>query len=613
MSTLSREVTDAALLVAACAIVAVILLALSVGGTFTPDEGHYLATVVALRHGTFRLPSTAGLMASREFLSFGAVDYFATVSSTPVAGVQPPLHAFLALPLSYFGFGALALLNVAGFVGTGALVFLLARQHATRRSTPWIALALYWLGGYTLEYAIGVWPHALAVGLCTAGLFAAFRATDRPSMAYAGLSGLLLGVAMGVRYQEVLYFALVGVGIALTTLLPSAVANAGSALARAKRAALLGGSYAAGAAPPLLLSAWVNQQRLGIFHPLTKGRGYTTVSSMLPSEGHTQSLQWLRALAMKLFDASLMPAAVSADSTQERFGSGLASHAVLFGGVVKKALVQSSPWAMLAMIAFFLAWHGRTEREQKARRLGVVFFGTVGAFAVAGLARGEGYCFNTRYLLEILPAAAIAAAWSLDDRPGARWPALALAFLLGAAPAAFSLFLPATSLLRHEIVLRAPQFVALVILVFYIIRRARPLLPHACAAGLGWAFAIHGGDDLRASLATRYEHAFYADVVGSHLPKERSALFAYWGAAVPFAALTLEHELLVVDPILDQGRTLRELSEQLLARGDHLFVLPYRMPPALLRTILDGRAVRRLEEPRIVILEVQRRPLGGVQ
>ena len=142
-------------------------------GVFTTDEASYLTTVRALRAGRLTVPGTEGLPPSRELLGFDPAPKHRAVAATPVAPTAPPLYALVALPFSLGGFPGLFFLQVLAFCAGGACVFVLARRLRPTGSSPWLALVLYGLGGYLLEYALGLWPHALSVALAAAALLAA--------------------------------------------------------------------------------------------------------------------------------------------------------------------------------------------------------------------------------------------------------------------------------------------------------------------------------------------------------------------------------------------------------------------------------------------------------
>jgi hypothetical protein len=197
-----------------------------VPGVFTTDDNNYLINVLALRHGQFTVANTAGLSPSQELLFFDPGPWTRTVDSTPVGSTAPPLYAPLALPFSWFGWRGLVALNTLAYLATIAMVFLYSQRYATEASTAWMAAAAFALGGFVIEYAQGVWPHALSIALCTGGIVAAGRYIDsrdsRDSRAsgdarasLAAASGFLLALATGVRYQNAVMLAVVGGAIGL--------------------------------------------------------------------------------------------------------------------------------------------------------------------------------------------------------------------------------------------------------------------------------------------------------------------------------------------------------------------------------------------------------------
>ena len=145
--------------------------------------------------------------------------------STPLRS-HPPRRRFTRCsrsPSLPFGWRGLVALNTLAYLATIVMVFLYTRRYATEASTPWMAAAAFALGGFVIEYAQGVWPHALSIALCTGGILAAGRVSTpgswdssengRPSLAAA--AGFLLGLATGVRYQNAVILAVVAGGIAL--------------------------------------------------------------------------------------------------------------------------------------------------------------------------------------------------------------------------------------------------------------------------------------------------------------------------------------------------------------------------------------------------------------
>jgi len=245
----------------------VVLSVLVVPGVFTVDDNNYLVNVLALRNGRVTLANTEGLQPSPELMFFDPANREHGVSFTPVASTAPPLYGVLALPFSYFGWRGLAALNTLSYLATTLIVFLYARRYAQDPATPWFAAIAVAFGGFTIEYALGLWPHALSFALCTAGVAAAGRAIDsdtrgRSVVFAAAGAGLLLSAAAGVRYQNAVVLAAAGGALAL--------------LASSQRVtACL--AYGAAAAVPLATSAVINHARFGSWNPISKGPGYFTV------------------------------------------------------------------------------------------------------------------------------------------------------------------------------------------------------------------------------------------------------------------------------------------------------------------------------------------------
>ena len=131
-------------------------------GAFNIDDNNYLVNVLALQHGRVTVANTEGLSPSRELLFFDPSASSHAVPSTPVGSTAPPLYALVALPFSWFGWRGLVALNTLSYLATILLVFQYADCHSTNPSTAWLAAGAFALGGYAIEYTLGVWPHALS-------------------------------------------------------------------------------------------------------------------------------------------------------------------------------------------------------------------------------------------------------------------------------------------------------------------------------------------------------------------------------------------------------------------------------------------------------------------
>ncbi|MFI5309331.1 MAG: hypothetical protein ACHQ53_18395, partial [Polyangiales bacterium] len=192
---------DARWLVLGLLVVGGLLTRAIVPGVFTIDETAHIASVASLRHGRLTLSGYEGLRPSVEY-------YFFDPESGPPRPVVPPpirfppLYAFLAWPWSLFGLRGLFALNALAASWTTALVFLRLEALCTQRIMPWLGAFAFLVGGHVLEYALGLWPHMLSAALCTSAFVLAGRARERDDLRAAVLSGLVVGLAIGVRYPN---------------------------------------------------------------------------------------------------------------------------------------------------------------------------------------------------------------------------------------------------------------------------------------------------------------------------------------------------------------------------------------------------------------------------
>jgi hypothetical protein len=548
-------------------------------GLFTIDEPNHLAMVVSLRHGSLSPVGLEGLRPSRELA------YFEPRFAQPAMAVPPhrlpPLYAFIAWPFSLLGVRGLFWLNLVATLGTCVLVFRLVRRHAARRGSAWLAVVAFGLGSYTLEYALGLWPHMLSALLCTAAVVLATTARERDAPRIAAAAGLVAGLAIGVRYPNVVYAAAVGLGLLLW-----APRRWASAL-----------SFGAGALPPVAAIAWINDLRLGSANPVSKGGSYTRLGAG-PGDGGPGLLRdaaeafWFRVVDYSARPNGSFPGFVIEPDPR--------SGAYLWWDVVKKAWLQSSPWVALVLVACFLAFlprsrGGRPGRAALLRSLALVIGAGVALFSLAGSARTDGTCFNQRYLLDVTPLAAVVLALHVDGltlpRPAPLLAALAAGALSGGALAwrAIAALQPPES---HLAIMHFPlALAALLLLARGLYDRTGPIARLAfaalLAASLTWAAAVHLGTDLRFTHARRALLAELWEQSRGRLPSGSAVLTwgQYRNVVVP---LQLEQELLVVDAARDHGRTAAQLVQDLLRRGTRVFILTEGFDPRV-RVALSER------------------------
>jgi hypothetical protein len=548
-----------------------------VPGIFTIDEDNLIAWVVSLRSGHLSLPGTQGLPASRELLFFDPIAPHRAAG--PAVSSVPPLVGLFALPFSWLGFLGLFLPNLLAWLCTTALVVAEARRQQCTRLSAWAGGLAFCLGGFSLEYAAGVWPHALSAFLCFAGFVLALRAVEAGRPALVALAGLCAGLAAGVRYQNAVFAALVALTVCLA----------------ARRRLRLCFAYLLGIALPTLACAAINHARMGSWHPFSKGLGYTRlpVPTLGAHAGGSPFDPW-RSFVGRVVDFSLYPHDRLWTDMGGRYGS---SGALLLLSAVKKALLQSAPWMLLAFLLMAAAWRRRTEPVDERRRASraalVVCGGVVLLFALAGSKRHEGWSYNARYLLDLVPLAALVVAFRLSSL-APTWRSLALGAVIGATLAGTVLLFSPASFLRQWTLLRLPLLLALPPVVLFFAGRRWPLFRRfeapALAVCFGWAVTAHLGDDLPAARAMRTVNQKRWAAVDSILPNTPSAVLAH--APASLGPLLFDHDVVVADTAVDVAHDAPVLIDALRRAGRRVFAILVNMPEPERKRVTAGRVLR---------------------
>jgi hypothetical protein len=571
------ERRERALGILALACVALALVVTAVPGIFTIDEDNYIADMLAVRAGRLSVAGTDGLPPSVELLGFDPASDERVPNKTPVVTTAPPLYAPIAAPASFLGIYGLIAINAIALVVAAGLAFGVTRRVARSRAAPYLAAVSVLFAGYSIEYAQGIWPHMLSMMLVFGAFAAAVRAQDDGSPRLAALAGLLAGIACGVRYPNALSAAAIGLGLLLFS-------------ARRVRAVL---AYVAGASLPLLYSTAVNHSRLGIRNPISKGGGY-----LQPGEAYAPRwLDTIRCAVARIVDFDMQaPLQGHAAWAHPYLKPSLVTGVYVVGGAVKKAWIQSMPWVALSLVVLALAFRRREAGTQTRalRSAALVVLATVGAVAISGASRVDGYGFNQRYFIDMLPFVVLALVAAVDGTP--RSPRALVAAAAGTGVVLLAVFLlPSDSAVRQHALTKVPLALAAALIAAYAARgRRRGVLATnvALAASLVWAAGVHLADDVVASRALRESNAERLARASIRV-RGPAALFTCWGGRDPFGPLALDRDVLVLDVWPDDGEAAPALRDELLRRGRHVYVAE-PLPARLLERVAGEHPVRAL-------------------
>jgi hypothetical protein len=558
----------------ALAVGVLVAVALAVPGAFTIDESNYMASLRCARQGRLTLAETEGLPYSAALLPFDPTPLRGR-KETPAGPTVPPLWPLLAWPFSWLGWRGLVLMNALGAAAAVAATYAVVARVAPEGPAPAWAAASVGLGGYLLEYASGLWPHGLTLGLGAAAFWLADPAGEDRRLSTACGAGLCLGLAMGVRYGAALFAG--GLGVALLVVRRDVPRAAAMTLA-----ALL----------PLAGNAACNRARLGSWHPLSKGPGYTRSHARAQGLGARVALGG-RVLWARLVDFRARPDAEGgAASYLKRLPEVGAMGVTSLGrGAYKKAWLQSCPWLVLAFGAMLLAW-GRPAPPGSPGSLARAAGACVGvpllAFAWFGFHRHGGLTFNQRYLLTLLPVAAMAlgaglASWRPE--PG-RARRLALAGLVGALAGGLPpLAWDVASLARQRWEMLAPLALAAALLAAWATGgRARGLL---LAAAIGWGGGLHLGEDVLGASLRRVLNRAVALELAASVP-EGAAVLLYGRIREGMAPLFLEGDRLLLGAGMAEPAQERELIDALLSRGQRVLLARMHLPREQLEPLAEA-------------------------
>jgi hypothetical protein len=615
-------------------------------GVFTVDESHYLLAAEAFaERGGFHIPNGYEETGAEALLIFYTL-VPARVAELGTVSTVPPYHAVLAAPFFLAGrLGGLVWLNLLAFAGTLLAVRRLAARAGRGGLFPWATAVVFALATFGLEYALGIWPHALSQCLMAWVMLALVTAASgQRVLLFAALAGLLGGLATGVRLQNVLLLPVLlmagrvwlqlsyrSLAVALGGwLLPLAglaainahrlqTANPFSYGASASWALSLRGRVLAllGAHPwiPILLLAaliaawwlWRRTRRRAVWWGL--GAGALLVVTLVPVT-RGLLLGWLASLGFHLVDTAFIPGGLgSVGGHTNELGQ------VLYGGVLKKGLLEAAPWLALGTLAL-LGARLRPALPREVRFLAGA--GLVGAVLVPLWVGPGGLCFNPRYLLEITPALAIVALTLLAGLAPER--RVLIAGALGGVLAALPVLLHAGDVHSPAggwLAMLAPIALAVAAPVVTGIALVRPArkpgaLSRAAAllamAGVAYAALVHLRVDLARSLTVR---DLAARICAEGLavipePPARSVLLVAEGRKDAFSPLKLERDVWIAKIGSDEEALPDFVRDDRVTR--RLFALRNGIPEDRWRRWFQGMQAR--EEVRRGLVFVELAPGG---
>jgi hypothetical protein len=607
----------AGLLVAAALVALGVAWRLCIPGCFSIDEATLLLSARSLAQGH-------GIEVWNGFEETGS-PALAPGWLQPVGGrlvsQYPDFFLFLSLPaFRALGLRGLMLVNLLAFA---AVVGLTWRLAATRfgRSTAAAAVALLAGGSFAIEYAVGAWPHMTSALLVLAPLAlvdaAVVHASPRRAASLAALAGAIGGFGIGVRLDVA--FGLAGL--------------AGALLLRRPARGLVVAALGAGAVPPLALLALLNHEKFGRATPFTYGASYgiaTGAGRFLPLAGIALALvlvvAWLRGregrstrgrggILLVAVAASLVGVLAFAPARRvvASAAAGVAELAVdlrLRGGdhpdaepgrergdpvrhfgALKKALLQSCPWLVVAGIPWVLA-----VRRREGADLLLLWGSVPGAYLLAygAFAWDGGLALNQRYFVPALPALALLGARGLEQlRARAQLPARAVAGLAAVttvALVAVSSLSAGDAAVETRMLLDLPLLLATILgVVLLLAGRAgsslavRRLALAAAAVAIGFSVFSCPLGDLPRTLERRARFAAAGERVRDELRGD--ALLLSEPTVTLASAIDATSRARLANPSHDFYRSFGALVAHHLAAGHQVFL---SVPPARYPALVDA-------------------------
>lgn len=398
------------------------------------DEWFYLSMIDGLvNHGTLFLDNGYG-----EFASETLRIRYLIPTPDGLAPQYPSGYAVLAAPAwMLLGAHGVVMLNTLAAVATLPAIVVLGRHLFDDRELGLNAALIWAVGSFAFDLSVGIWPHGLATFLATSAFAAAAvacKARPNADLGFMALAGLAAGVGLHARVDCVLVIPAIAIW----------------SLAVHRRPYLALAAFALGLAPGLAAAAALNYAKFGIFSPVSYGRtgdaGATSPAAYAPLAAVALAvgtgalllgLKRVRAVAGRpmviagglVLVAGLVAAIGPLREIATRLIVGgyglvidfgqytgpprgvevLADGSVRVHGFIKKALLQSVPYAASILVLLPAAFAGRDRPGILGCTLAIGIF--VAPFAWLSWHGNSGN--SMRYFVYTLPFVAVlsAAAW----------------------------------------------------------------------------------------------------------------------------------------------------------------------------------------------------------
>ncbi len=517
----------------------------------------------------------------------------------------PPLYALLAAPFyRLLGLPGLIAMNVLSLGLIMLAFFLLARRLLPTPFAFYCTLALPFATPLFL-YAVIVMPHlvsaALVLWAVTLGCAALDARSPRAALGWGVATGVLCGLAMGIRVQD-----LIPTGVLTYVLIRRAVLP---------RYAV--GGLVAGLVPWIVTMAFINAHRFGSYNPISYGpKGYKgspidleTSSFLLHTPSYfvlfglgaallllyhftspprlsraTARLWRWPALAAAVLCCALVPGL--RNSVAHLAGSATAlvvdasvlvygfAKPVTFHGLIYKSLLQASPVLCLGLGA--AAWYSLRAKDPLLHALGLMSVLIIGFLATRHLQVRElgnvlGIAaYGTRYLVEFyavlfLLSAHVVCRLKMKPRHIIGGAALggALFWLLAWSEPGINSYGKRLAILYGSLVLSAGIGVALVLW-----RRLahRALLTVLLVAALLYSAGITVTQDTRRVVTIMQLHSGWAQRMDRVLPR-RMVLVGWYAAMHGIYPIREGRQVIMVDAHHDKGRGLMKVLRAFDRRG----------------------------------------------